>query len=77
MTTKEKIIEACIAYENGKMMRDDSEVEIDLFDDEYWLCDYSESRGSAEAVRKLCNESEITANEVIEMCMEYKWAHCL
>ena len=69
----EKIEQEAISYERGKMLRDDSEVEIDLFDDEIWLCDYSETRGSGEGIKKLCNVNEVDLKEIKEMCGRHNW----
>ena len=43
-----QIIEKAETYEQGKMMREDSEVEINIGEGEVWLADYSESRGGSE-----------------------------
>lgn len=76
-----KLIEAARAYEAGKMMRDDSEVEIDAFEDAddpgIYISDYSEERGSAEPVQKICNIGEISNKSLMAICNQNGWAYCL
>lgn len=74
-----RIEEVGKAYERGKMMKEDSEVEIDLLGngDEVWLCDYSESRGSAEPIKKICNVFEIGEEIIIDICERNRWCYCL
>jgi hypothetical protein len=64
-------------YQHTSMLRDDSEVEIDLIDDEYWICDYSESRGSSEPVRMACYADEVSRDEVIGLCKKNGWAYSM
>ena len=73
----EAIEKAVLDYERGRMMRSDSEAEIDLFDGKVWLCDYSESRGSAEFVKDLCREDDIDLDELAELCDRHGWAYVL
>ena len=66
------------AYERGRMMREDSEVEIDLFNDgTLWVSDYSESRGSAEPVEKICDDGDRYHSEIEEICDRHNWLRCL
>ena len=68
------------SYAQGKMMREDSEIELDAFYDEdfdrdvIWLMDYSESRGSAEYVKALCYANDMTEKEFDELCKEFNCA---
>lgn len=74
-----KIEESVTAYESGKMQRQDSEVEIGYVNNEIWLSDYSESRGSAEAVKKLCDTNEINAYFLYylrKLCFKHNWYAC-
>ena len=64
-------------YESGKMLRDDSEVEIDVVDDEVWLCDYSESRGGAEFIKKMCNLNETTYDTIKSICSKHGWNYVI
>ena len=64
-------------YEQGKKLRNDSEVEIDVTDGKVILCDYSESRGSAETVRIICDADEISSTEIIELCNKHNWCHSI
>ena len=75
----EQIERIAMEYEQGKMLRDDSEVEIDLFEDtdEIWLSDYSESRGSAESIEKLCDVSLVRLSDIIDMCDKHGWAYMI
>lgn len=80
-----KLIEEAQNYERGKMLNDDSEIEIDIFEDEdvnsnepyVWVSDYSESRGNAEPVKKICKADKIPADDIVSVCNKYGWAHCL
>lgn len=76
-TINEIIEEKALAYESGKMMRPDSEIEIDMFDDKIWLCDYSPSREGAECIEKLCNTEDINTNELIKLCDKHDWAYVI
>ena len=74
MNTKLKQIENTIlAYEADGLMREDSEIEIDIQDDEIWLCDYSKSRGGAEFIKKLGDTTEINVKEILKLCDDYDW----
>lgn len=83
MTNKlNEVISKALAYELGKKLRDDSEVEIDVVTDAeteekcgIWLCDYSESRGGAEFVEKLCNTNEISVTLLRSECWNHKWCY--
>ena len=77
MDTIKVIEDKALAYEQGEMMRDDSEVEIDVFDDEVWLCDYSESREGSEAIEKLCDIEDISTDELTSLCDKHNWAYVL
>ncbi len=75
------LIQAAKEYETGKMLRYDSEVEIDVLEyagENYvFVCDYSESRGSAEPVKKICEASKIGYDEIADACDANGWAYCL
>ncbi len=71
------IEEAALSYERGKMLREDSEVEIDVFDDGIYLCDYSEERGSTEPIKKLCDTEEVSIKQIETLCDKYHWAYVL
>lgn len=79
----EFIEQEALAYENGKMMRSDSEVEIDVEDDGVWLCDYSAEREGAELVKKLCEADCVVGNksvkyqELIELCDRHHWSYVI
>ena len=60
--------------ECGKMMCSDSEVEIDIVNNEVWLCDYSENRGGAEFVKMLCKEHDVKSSDIDKMCNKNNWA---
>ena len=64
-------------YERGKMLRPDSEVEIDIVDNEVYLCDYSEIRESAEQVAKICDLKDIDIDDITRVCDEHHWSICL
>ncbi len=71
-----------LAYEQGKMMRDDSEVEINLSTDadgkqSICIADYSETRGSAEIVESVCPVDDINTDEIIDLCNEHHWCYCI
>lgn len=80
-----KLIEEAQNYERGKMLNDDSEIEIDIFEDEdaeddelyIWVSDYSKSRGSAEPVKKICKADKIPTDDIVSVCNKYGWAYCL
>ena len=82
-TYKELIEAEATAYEQGRMMRDDSEVELQaVYDDvreQYMIAlyDYSESRGSAEKIRNICRADRITQEEFDEICDKHQWAKCV
>ena len=77
----EYILEEAEKYSSGKMMREDSEVEIDaIYDDKteeglITLCDYSEKRGSAEFIRVLARSTDITEEEFDDICKKLKCAY--
>ncbi len=73
----EKLISIAEEYEHGNMMHSDSEIEIDLINGEIWVSDYSEERGSAEPITKICNADEINVEDVIDICDDHCWAYCL
>ena len=74
MNIIEKIEKECRDYECGKMMWSDSEVEIDIVNNEVWLCDYSKTRGGAEFVKMLCKEHDIKSSDIDKMCNKNNWA---
>lgn len=74
--------EKALAYEQGKMMRDDSEVEINLSTDadgkqSICIADYSEERGGAEIVESVCPADDINTDEIIDLCNEHHWCYCI
>ena len=69
-----KIEKECQDYECGRMMRSDSEIEIDIVNEEVWLCDYSQSRGGAEFVKMLCKKNKIKTFDIEKMCNKNNWA---
>lgn len=73
----EELVRVAEEYERGNMMRSDSEIEIDLLNGEIWVSDYSEERGSAEPIIKICNADEINIEDIINICNDYCWAYCL
>lgn len=78
MTVRRKLEFTAEAYERGRMMREDSEVEIDLFDDgTLWVSDYSESRGSSEPVEKICDDGEKYCDAIENICDKHGWCYCL
>lgn len=68
-----QIIEKAETYEQGKMMREDSEVEINIGEGEVWLADYSESRGGSELVEQLCDEDMINPVRLREEVNKRHW----
>lgn len=68
-----QIIERAETYEQGKMMREDSEVEINIGEGEVWLADYSESRGGSELVEQLCDEDMINPVRLREEVNKRHW----
>lgn len=68
---------AAQAYEHGKMLRNDSEVEIGITFGMVNLYDYSESRGGAEFVKEICSANDVTKDEIIELCNKHNWAYML
>lgn len=71
-------------YERTRMLRSDSEVEIDVVTDGdtkenngVWLCDYSESRGGAEFIEKICEADDVDKNELIDLCNKYDWNYVI
>lgn len=68
---------AAQAYECGKMLRNDSEVEIGIAFGMVNLYDYSESRGGAEFVKEICSANDVTKDEIIELCDKHHWAYTL
>ncbi len=72
---------AAMDYETGKMMDHDSEIEIDVFEDDdepgIYVSDYSKSRGNADPVKKICDIGEIANKDIIALCNEHGWAYCL
>ena len=70
----EKIEKECRDYECSKMMWPDSEVEIDIVNNEVWLCDYSKTRGGAELVKMLCKEHDVKSSDIDKMCDKNNWA---
>ena len=74
MSIIKKIEKECRDYECGRMMRSDSEVEIDVVNNEVWLCDYSENRGGAEFVKMLCKGHDIKSSDIKKMCNKNNWA---
>ncbi len=70
------IIEDAVKEYELCMLRNDSEVEIDIDESEVWLCDYSESRGGAEFIKKLCEKEDIDHKELIALCEKYNWCYC-
>ena len=77
METIEMIERKALTYERGKMMRDDSEVEIDILDDGIWLCDYSSSREGAEFVEKICDTDDVDTDTLIKLCDKHNWSYVL
>ncbi len=75
MNTIEYIENKAISYERSKMMRNDSEVEIDILDQGIYLCDYSTSREGAEIVEKLCSINDINKNQLIALCDKHNWSY--
>jgi len=81
-TFLDKLEKAAMDYEAGRMLRDDSEVEIDVFEDSdsgpgIFVSDYSEERGSCELVRKICEIGKIAGNDIVTLCNKHGWAYCL
>lgn len=74
MNIIEKIEKECRDYECSKMMWPDSEVEIDIVNNEVWLCDYSKTRGGAEFVKMLCKEHDVKSSDINKMCDKNNWA---
>lgn len=72
-----RLVTVAQEYERGKMLRDDSEVEIAIIEKEIWVCDYSECRGSAEPVVKVCEDKELSREDIINICDEHEWTYCL
>ena len=68
-----QIIERVETYEQGKMMREDSEVEINIGEGEVWLADYSKSRGGSELVEQLCDEDMINMARLEEEVNRRHW----
>ena len=68
-----QIIERAETYEQGKMMREDSEVEINIGEGEVWLADYSESRGGSELVEQLCDENMINLARLRDEVNKRNW----
>lgn len=68
-----QIIERAETYEQGKMMREDSEVEINIGEGEVWLADYSKSRGGSELVEQLCDENMINIARLEEEVNRRHW----
>lgn len=75
--TRKALIEKAEAYERGKMLMPDSEVEIDVFDGEVWLCDYSATREGAESIEKICDVDDIDLDEIRRICDDHNWSYCL
>lgn len=79
----DRLEEKALAYEQGKMLRNDSEIEIDTFYDEkddktyVWIADYSEIRGSAELIEKICSTDELSEEEIIKLCNKHGWCYSL
>lgn len=81
----EKLIEEAKSYEAGKMLgkmlREDSEVEIDILEDidepGIYVSDYSEERGDAEPVKRICGVGDIAEDDIVAVCDKYGWAYCL
>lgn len=73
----EEIDKAGKAYALAKKLRDDSEVEVNNMDGRICICDYSESRGSAEFIADVCFSDDVTKDEIIELCNKRHWAYCL
>lgn len=71
------IEEKGVAYEQGEMLREDSEVEIDECDGEIWLCDYSSVREGAEFIEKICNTDDIDMDKLEAMCFKHDWGYVL
>lgn len=74
---KKRLITVAEEYERGKTLRDDSEVEIAIIEKDIWVCDYSEIRGSAVPVVKVCEAKELSREDIINICDEHEWAYCL
>ncbi len=75
-----KMVETeALAYERGSMLREDSEVELDVTYDEEtgkdWimLYDYSEERGSAEFVKKICEAELVTEEQFDDIVKRNSW----
>lgn len=68
-----QIIERAETYERGKMMREDSEIEINIGEGEVWLADYSKSRGGSELVEQLCDENMINIARLEEEVNRRHW----
>ena len=64
-------------YESGKMLADDSEIEIDIVDGKVLICDYSPSRGSAEVVKEFCSADEIPEDIIEELCDHKGWSYVI
>ena len=73
----DKIRTKAYEYEKGKMMRDDSRVEIDDFDGEIWISDYSPSRKSAEPIEMICTEDDVNIDELVKMCEDEGFMYCI
>ena len=61
----------------GKMMRDDSCIEIDIEyiedSERIFICDYSESRGSSELIVDFCPAECISKEEIEAICNKHGW----
>jgi len=73
----EELVRIAEEIERGNMICSDSEIEIDNLNGEIWVSDYSEERGSAEPIIKICNEEDINVNDIAEICGEHQWCFCL
>ena len=71
------IEQKALAYEQGKMLRSDSEVEINLSEGLVWICDYSPSREGAEFVEAVCDASTVNTDDIVSMCDKHDWGYVL
>lgn len=74
-----KMEQTCEMLERGNpYQREDSEIEIGVTatGDFYTVSDYSESRGSAEMLRKLVAVSEVSREDVEKLCDKHGWFQC-
>lgn len=70
---KKILEEKTLAYENGKMLSDDSEVEIGVFRGEVWICDYNRLTNNAEFIEMVCTTEKITMDDINDLCVKHNW----